>query len=143
MRKDAPWHDETMQDAPRRLSPEQVALALGEGPARAVLAACVARARSVREISDATHVPLTTAYRQVHRLERLGVLIVERSALTPDGRKYDLYRSRIRRAELHVDEEGAHISWEPDLAVEERLASMWDDLQSAGRMGRDEKFMAA
>lgn len=110
------------------LEESAVALAIGEENGRAILAACVDRPRSVKEICAATGTPTTTAYRQVHRLERLGVLVVERSAMTLDGRKYDLYRSRLRAARIDIDEQGLRVQWEANAEVEQRLASMWERL---------------
>lgn len=103
------------------LNPHDVALALGEEASRRVIAECVGQARSAKEICRRTRVPLTTVYRLLHRLERLHVLVVERSALTQDGRKYDLYRSRVRSAHIDVDERGDRVTWEPNEAIEERL----------------------
>lgn len=103
------------------LDPHDVALAVGDEGARRVMTECVSQARSAKEISRQTHIPLTTVYRVIHKLEALHVLVVERSAMTQDGRKYDLYRSRVRAAHLDVDETGDHVRWEPNGPVEERL----------------------
>lgn len=111
------------------LGSREVVMALSDEGSRAVMAACVRQARSAKDISAETSVPLTTVYRQLHRLESLGVLVVERSAMTPDGRKYDLYRSRVREAHLDLDENGAHVRWELNAPVEERLAAIWNDLR--------------
>lgn len=104
------------------LTQGEVLLALDGEATRRVLAACVASSRSAHELSVATGIPLTTVYRLIHRLEQLHVLVVERSAMTPEGRKYDLYRSRVRGMHLTVDEEGDHVSWEPNGAIEGRAA---------------------
>lgn len=102
------------------LNPAEVVRALdGEG-SRRVLIVCVAFARSAHDVSVATAIPLTTVYRLIHRLEQLRVLVVERSAMTPEGRKYDLYRSRVRGVHLHIDEAGDHVSWEPNIMIEAR-----------------------
>lgn len=104
------------------ISSQDITHALDGGASRRVLAACVAEAHSAHELSAATLIPLTTVYRLLHRLERLHVLVVERSAMTAEGRKYDLYRSRVRGVHLDVDEEGDHLRWEPNPAIEERAA---------------------
>ena len=110
-----------MMDTRLPLDPKHVALALGDEASRRVMADCVRQARSAKDISRRTLVPLTTVYRVIHRLESLHLVVVERSAMTPDGRKYDLYRSRVRAAHLDVDEAGDHVHWEPNEPVEERL----------------------
>ncbi|HWH07745.1 MAG TPA: helix-turn-helix domain-containing protein [Candidatus Thermoplasmatota archaeon] len=111
-----------------------MAEALADPYARRVMAVCVRKARAVKEVSHETGLPLPTTYRQVNKLVELGLMVVERSALTPDGKKYDLYRSRVRAARIEMDAAGERVSWEPNEAVEERLAGLWDSLRSqAGR----------
>lgn len=99
----------------RRVQDDEVAQALVEPSARRVLMACVEVARSAKDVRAMTSLPLTTVYRQLHRLLDLGVLGIERSALTRDGRKYDLYRSRVRNAHLELDPSGERVRWEPNV----------------------------
>lgn len=115
------------------LSAEHVAEALSEHNSRVVLAACVAAPLSVKDICQATGLPLATAYRQVHRLMDFGVLIVERSAMTREGKKYDLFRSRIAEAHLDVTSAGEEIRWVANEATEGRLVGMWDAVRSQAR----------
>lgn len=109
---------------------ENVAEALSGGPSRRLLAACVDAAMSVKGLSSAAGVPLATAYRHVHRLLTLGVLVVERSAMTPDGKKYDLYRSRVKEAHLDLSGGGEAVRWVANDAIEERLIGWWDALRA-------------
>lgn len=110
-----------MLSAPGPLNESLVAAAMTDTASRGVLMACVLQARSAKDISVHTGIPLTTVYRQVHKLEGLGILVVERSALTEDGRKYDMYRSRVEAVHLRVDDDGDHITWRPNPAVERRI----------------------
>lgn len=116
------------------LTPEKVAESLADPYARRVLAVCVKQARAVKDIAQETELALPTAYRHVNRLTEAGLLIVERSAMTPDGKKYDLYRSRVRSARIEMDAAGERVTWEPNQAAEERLANIWDSLR--GQVGR-------
>lgn len=119
---------------PGPLRPEIVAESLSDPYARRVLAVCVKAPKAVKDISQETGLPLATAYRHVNALVERGVLVVERSAMTQDGKKYDLYRSRVRSARIEVDGGGERVVWEPNEAIEERLTSMWDSLRfQAGR----------
>lgn len=116
------------------LSQDKVAEALTDTYARRVLASCVRQARAVKDIAAEADLPLPTAYRQVNRLVEAGLLVIERSAMTPDGKKYDLYRSRVKSARIEMDGSGERVSWEANEATEERLATMWDSLR--GQIGR-------
>jgi predicted transcriptional regulator len=115
------------------LSTENVSDALSDRNSRRVLASCVDAARSVKEISAVLEIPLASVYRQVHRLHELGVIIVERSAMTPEGKKYDLYRSRL--AEAHLDISGDHeaVRWVANDQVESRLIGLWDAFRVRAR----------
>jgi hypothetical protein len=115
------------------LSVDTVGDAIADAYARRVLAVCVKKAKAVKDISHETGLPLPTAYRQVNHLAEVGLLVVERSAMTPDGKKYDLYRSRVKSARIEVDGSGERVTWEPNEATEERLSSMWDSLRSHAR----------
>lgn len=119
---------------PGPLSPEVVAEALADPYARRVLAVCVKQARAVKDIAQETGLALPTAYRHVNRLEEAGLLVVERSAMTTDGKKYDLYRSRVKAAKIEMDATGERVTWQANEATEDRLASMWDSLR--GQVGR-------
>ena len=119
---------------PGALRAEDVASALADPYARRVLAACVRQARAVKDISQEAGLPLPTSYRHVSRLVEAGLLVVERSALTPDGKRYELYRSRLRSARIELDGTGERVTWEANEPVEARLANLWGTLRSeAGR----------
>lgn len=114
---------------PGPLAEDVVAAALSDAYARRVLAACIRKAMPVKDISQVTGLPLPTTYRHVNELAAQGLLVIERSALTEDGKRYELYRSRLRSARLEMDGAGERVVWEPNELVEERLARMWTGLR--------------
>jgi DNA-binding IclR family transcriptional regulator len=114
---------------PRPLDENKVAAALSDANARRILSVCIKQARSVREIETETAMPQATVYRHVNHLVEEGLLLVERSAITPDGKRYELYRSRLRRARVEVDAAGVRVYWEPVEEIEERLARIWTSLR--------------
>lgn len=119
---------------PGPLTPDKVSEALADTYSRRVLAVCVRHAKPVKDIATEAGLALPTTYRHVNRLEEAGLIVVERSALTPDGKKYDLYRSRLRAARIEIDGSGERVTWELNEAVEDRLASMWDSLRGVRRL---------
>jgi DNA-binding IclR family transcriptional regulator len=123
--------DETPKEGPP--DDNVVAAALSDEYSRQVLAACVKDAKAVKDISAKTGMPLPTTYRHVNDLVARGLLIVERSAMTEDGKRYELYRSRIKSARLEFDASGSRVVWEPNGPVEERLARMWASLRDVER----------
>lgn len=117
-------------DALPPLRQEQVLEALASDATRRLLAQCVRRAYAVKDLGEQTGLPLASCYRHVHRLLELQLLVVERSAMTADGKPYDLYRSRVRRARLEVAAGGVQVEWELNAPVEERLMGLWNDLRN-------------
>ena len=111
------------------LDDSRVAAALSDAYGRRILSCCIRKAQSVREIEGATGLPQATVYRHVSRLLEEGLLAVERSALTPDGKRYELYRSRLRNARIEMDADGVRMAWEPIEEVEQRLARIWTSLR--------------
>lgn len=114
----------------RTLDAATVEKALTNPGARRILAACIRRPQPVKALSDQAEIPLASAYRQVNALVESGMLIVERSALTRDGKPYDLYRSRIRRGRIEVAPDRVQVTWEANAAVEDRLVHLWGQIRS-------------
>ena len=110
------------------LREEYVAHALENAASRRILAQCIDHPRSVRDISEDAGLPLASAYRQVKWLAEHGILIVERSAMTTDGKPYDLYRSRVRAARIEILPGAVTVTWEINHSIEDRLHSMWEML---------------
>lgn len=118
-------------NTPKRpnLDEVRVASGLSDEYSRRVLSVCIRKAQSVREIEEETRLPQATVYRHVKRLVDEGLLFVERSALTEDGKRYELYRSRVRNARIELGSFGFRVVWEPMEGTEERLARVWQSLR--------------
>jgi DNA-binding IclR family transcriptional regulator len=116
-------------DQPTEIAAEDVEEALTRDPARRILSVCIDEAKPVREISEETGLAQATAYRHVNQLVEDGLLVDARSAMTPEGSRYELYRSRIEEAALEVDREGVTVTWTPLREVEERIRDMWDHMR--------------
>lgn len=111
------------------LDDAKVAAALSEDYSRRILSVCIRKPRSAKEVEQETGLPQATVYRYVHQLVEAKLLVIERSAMTPDGKRYDLFRSRLRSARLELDATGVRVIWEPTEGMEERLARVWATLR--------------
>lgn len=108
---------------------EKVVAALHSETARKIMSHCIRKALSVKDLSEKTSVPLPSAYRHVNALVADGLLYVERSAMTPDGKPYDLYRSALRSCRIEMDADGVRVTWELNSSADERLQHMWRSLR--------------
>ncbi len=111
----------------RPLRHDAVENALASSATRHIISQCIREARAVRDLSNRTGLPLASAYRHVARLVEDQILVIERSAMTADGKPFDLYRSRIRFARVEVGPEKVQVVWEPNVALEDRLINMWNN----------------
>ncbi len=116
-------------ELPVEVKEDQVRAALQDEGAALVLQACIAQARSAKEISGSTGIPVVTVYRHVKRLAAQGLLLVERSAMTATGKPYDLYRCPLASASLVVTGEGLRVFWKTQRHMSDRLHGLWKQME--------------
>ena len=68
--------------------------------ARAILFCVKKVAKEATEISDELNISLSTVYKTLSHLEELALLEVERYEISSEGKKIKLYRSRIGKVEI-------------------------------------------
>lgn len=72
-----------------------IAQALADKYNMNILAATTHKARSARELAFIFDIPLASCYRKIRELMAAGLLEREGTELTPDGKRYSVYRSTI------------------------------------------------
>ena len=113
---------------------ERILDALGDAASRGILLMISEGPRSAQELLTANQIPQSTLYRKLHELQDLGLVGIQRTAITPEGKRVDLYRSLLEelRVELHGTELRINARFR-DLG-QERLKEMWHDVRKeAGR----------
>jgi predicted transcriptional regulator len=70
--------------------------ALADEYSRTILTFIMDEPKSVIEISTECRIPMSTTYRRIHDLEEAGLVQVRGSIVNEDGKRYYLYRSRIK-----------------------------------------------
>ncbi|ABK77888.1 hypothetical protein CENSYa_1265 [Cenarchaeum symbiosum A] len=71
---------------------------------RAVLFSVRDRAKDASQISDELNISLSTVYKTASMLEGMALLDVEKYVITPEGKKIKLYRSRIGKVEITMED---------------------------------------
>jgi DNA-binding HxlR family transcriptional regulator len=133
---DAPGSEPANGSAPGRPPDrkERILEALGDRWSREILLLLNDSPRSAQEIQAANRIPQSTLYRKLHELTEIGLVGVQRSVISSDGKRVELYRSLLD--ELKVEMRGARLRVDVrfrDLASE-RLKEMWRDVRKeAGR----------
>jgi DNA-binding transcriptional ArsR family regulator len=130
---DATPTTETVPPVPARDRKERILDALGDPAARGILLMLSDAPHSAQDLLSANHIPQSTLYRKIHELQQLGLIGIQRTAITPEGKRVDLYRSLLE--ELKVDLHGTELRIQArfrDLSAE-RLKQMWHGLQKEAR----------
>src|SRR3990172_837698 len=79
----------------RRLQQALLRALADESSAR-ILASTAFRSLSVMDLTREQSIPSSSAYRRVHELEAEGLLVVDRTVLTRDGKSYQMYKASFR-----------------------------------------------
>ncbi len=85
--------------------------------------------RSANDLLKSVSVPQSTLYRRLGELKDLGLVGVQRTILTEDGKKVDLFRSLLEEVDISL--RGSSMSVRTrrrDLAAE-RLADLWGEVR--------------
>jgi DNA-binding HxlR family transcriptional regulator len=113
---------------------ERILEALGDRWSREILLMLNESPRSAQEMQATNRIPQSTLYRKLHELGEIGLVGIQRSVISPDGKRVELYRSLLD--ELKVEMRGARLRIDVrfrDLSAE-RLKDMWRDVRKeAGR----------
>lgn len=105
----------------RTIDPIDLRNALTDGTPLSILGVAMTGPVSVRQISEQAGLPVATVYRHVHELVERGLMVRARSAISPQGKRYDLFSATISSANLNVSRAGVTVSWDHgDLAPDDR-----------------------
>ncbi len=81
---------------------QKVIEALADSESRAILFSIVKKGNTAAELSDKLKIPLSSVYKKLSDVEELTLIEVEKWMLSDKGRKYKVYRSRIKQAEISI-----------------------------------------
>ena len=82
---------------------------------RSVLFSIKKESKDVLTISDELKISISTVYKTLSNLEELALAEVDKYEITPDGKKIKLYRSRIGKVEIILDDLEPTLSLHPNL----------------------------
>jgi DNA-binding HxlR family transcriptional regulator len=108
---------------------ERILEALGDRWAREILLLLSDGPRSAQEIQSSNRMPQSTLYRKLHELSEIGLIGIQRSVISPDGKRVELYRSLLE--ELTVEMRGTRLTIDVrfrDLSSE-RLKELWQSVR--------------
>ena len=82
---------------------------------RSVLFSVKNESKDVTQISEELKISLSTVYKTLSTLEDLALAEVDRYEISPEGKKIKLYRSRIGKVEIILDDLEPTLNLHPNL----------------------------
>ena len=71
---------------------------------RSVLFSVKNESKDVPQIADELKISISTVYKTLSTLEDLALVEIDRYVISPEGKKIKLYRSRIGKVEITLDD---------------------------------------
>jgi len=105
--------------------------ALADEYSRKILLGTISRARSVEELSQSENIPISTAYRRVSEMREVGLLTVEKTILTPEGKKFEMFRSSFKGIHIDLNQGEIAIDMELNEDVAMRLSRLWATMRGS------------
>ncbi|MDA4115654.1 MAG: winged helix-turn-helix domain-containing protein [Thaumarchaeota archaeon] len=99
--------------------------ALGDESSRKILTSAITSGKTVEEISAEQNLPLSTCYRRMRGLLGDGLMILERTVVTPAGKRYAVYRTSFSRASISFDGGEVAVELTPNMDIIDKLRRKW------------------
>jgi len=128
--------DRAAVPSPARVSRSQeeaILSALGDPQSRGILLNLNEGPRSALELTKTCDLPQASVYRKLRELQEAGLVGIQRTVLTDDGHRTDLYRSLLVAATLSYRGASLEVRASYRELAAERLGDLWDAVRSGGR----------
>ena len=73
---------------------------LADAESRTILFSIVKKGKTALELSEKHKIPLSSVYKKISDLEMLTLIKVDSWRISEKGRKFKIYKSRIKHAEI-------------------------------------------
>lgn len=98
-----------------RYNPSQKILEeLANAESRSILFSSVTEERSAADLSETLHIPLSTVYKKLDRLQHLGLIMVARTILDANRKRVKMYKSNVAEARIHIKNDSPATTLVPD-----------------------------
>ena len=82
---------------------------LADAESRAIVFSIIKKGKTAAELSEKHKIPLSSVYKKISDLEELSLLKVDSWQISEKGRKFKVYKSRIKRAEIIIKKPEPHL----------------------------------
>ena len=81
---------------------QKVIEALADAESRAIIFSIIRKGKTANELSAALKIPLSSVYKKLTDLENLTLIEIEKTLLSDKGKRFEIYKSRINKAEILI-----------------------------------------
>ncbi|MEE9593045.1 MAG: winged helix-turn-helix domain-containing protein [Thermoplasmata archaeon] len=103
--------------------------ALADEQSRRILAATSTRPRSAMDLIREEGLPSSSVYRRLHDFEKDGLLAVVQTVLTPEGKKYLMYKATFREVSVKFQAGEVVITAVPNLDAVQKVFRLFHSFQ--------------
>ena len=83
---------------------------LAEAESRAIIFSIIRNVKTAAELSQKHKIPLSSVYKKISDLEELSLIHVDSWKISEKGRRFKVYRSRIKGAEISIKKPEASLA---------------------------------
>ncbi len=104
---------------------DRVFKALADEYSRSIILSTIQKSKSAVELSVEKNIPIATTYRRLHELQEAGLVAVERSVVTEDGKRFELYRSTVKIVAISFQVGSMEIELVPNEDMVAKFVRLW------------------
>ncbi|UCG01959.1 MAG: winged helix-turn-helix transcriptional regulator [Candidatus Heimdallarchaeota archaeon] len=99
--------------------------ALADSNSSNILALTASRPLSVMDIVERTNIPISSAYRRISQLEEQGLIGVDRTIVTPEGKSYNKYKASFSQVTVKFQDGEFLVEVIPNKKIVDRAARLF------------------
>ena len=81
---------------------QKVIEALADAESRTIIFTIINNGKTASELSTKLRIPLSSVYKKLSDLENLTLIEIEKTALSENGKRFKVFKSRINKAEILI-----------------------------------------
>jgi predicted transcriptional regulator len=85
---------------------------LADGVSHRIVMSTIDNARTAAQVSAENSLPLSSTYKKIKKLQKVGILSVEKIELDGKGRKVVYYRSKVKSMEFNLSRDQVLLQFE-------------------------------
>ena len=87
---------------------------LADAESRAIIFSIIRKGKTAAELCEKHKIPLSSVYKKISDLEELTLIRVDRWQISEKGRRFKVYKSRIKNAEISIKKPEATLILTPN-----------------------------